>query len=95
METGHAKNVANFEQIIIILTALGAGYNPSQELILLAALQAKLTEAKNVLVMVDGAEANKRIKVNAIQTEAEDLDKFMVNIKRTVEVELNDPAFTA
>jgi len=39
METGHAKNVANFETITIILAGLGAIYNPNQAPILLAALQ--------------------------------------------------------
>lgn len=95
METGHNKNVANFEQVIIILTALGTIYNPSQALILLAALQTKLDEAKAAMAAVDTAEAEKRLKVNDIQAEEADLDQFMVNIKRTVEVELNDPAFTA
>jgi hypothetical protein len=95
MESGHAKNVANFEQIIIILTALGAGYNPSQALILLSALQTKLAEAQAALAACDTAEAEKRLKVNEIQAEADDLDKYMVNIKRAVEVELDDAAFTA
>jgi hypothetical protein len=95
MESGHAKNVANFEQVIIILTALGMVYNPGQALILLAALQTKLIEAKAVLAAVDTAEAEKRLRVNDIQAEEAELGKFMVNIKRTVEVELNDPAFTA
>jgi len=95
MESGHTKTVANFEQTIIILTALGAVYNPSQTLIALAALQTKLTEGKSALASVDAAEAIKRVKVNEIQAEAEDLEKFMVNIKRTVEVDLNDAAFTA
>ncbi|HVE55663.1 MAG TPA: hypothetical protein VNB22_02480 [Pyrinomonadaceae bacterium] len=95
METGHAKNVANFEQVIIILTALGTVYNPSQALILLSALQTKLTEAKAALDAVDAAEADKTIKVDEIQDEIEGLDKYVVNIKRTAEVELNDPAFTA
>lgn len=95
MESGHAKNVANFEQIIIILTALGAGYNPSQALILLAALQTKLTEAKAALAAVDEAEAGKAVKTDEVQAEFEGLYKYVVNIKRTAEVELNDAAFTA
>ena len=95
METGHAKNVANFETIIIILVGLGANYNPSQSLILLSALQDKLTEAKNALAAVDAAEAGKTAAIDEIQAEAENLDKYAVNIKRAVEVEINDAAFTA
>ncbi len=95
METGHAKNVANFETIIIILVGLGTVYNPSQALILLAALQTKLTEAKNVLDAVDAAEADKTVKVDEFEAEIAGLDRYVVNIKRTAEVEVNDPAFTA
>ncbi len=95
METGHAKNVANFETVIIILVGLGSVYNPTQALILLAALQTKLTEAKAALDTVDTAQADKTIKVDEIQAEFESLDKYVVNIKRTAEVEINDAAFTA
>lgn len=94
MESGHAKNVANFEQVIIILTALGTVYNPSQSLIVLAALQTKLTEAKIALASVDTAEANKTVKVDEAQAAFEELDKYVVNIKRVASVEINDDAFT-
>lgn len=94
METGHAKNVANFETIIIILTALGVNYNPAQALILLPALQTKLTEAKAALDAVDAAEAEYAVKVDEIQAEMEGLYKWVVNLKRTVEVDINDEAFT-
>jgi len=94
METGHAKNVANFETIIIILTALGVNYNPAQALILLPALQTKLTEAKAALDAVDAAEAEYAVKVDEIQAEMEGLYKWVVNLKRTVEVDINDAAFT-
>ena len=94
METGHAKNVANFEQVIIILTALGAVYNPSQALILLSALQTKLTEAKAALAAVDAAEADKKFRTDQVQAEFEGLYKYVVNIKRSAELEVNDEAFT-
>jgi len=81
--------------LIIILVGLGANYNPSQSLILLSALQDKLTEAKAALAAVDAAEAGKTAAINEIQVEAENLDKYAVNIKRAVEVEINDAAFTA
>lgn len=95
MESGHAKNVANFETVIIVLLGLGAVYNPNQALIILTALQTKLTEAKAVLAAVDTAEAEKTVAVDEIQGEIEGLDKYVVNIKRTAEVEVNDAAFTA
>lgn len=93
--TGHAKNVANFETATIILSALGADYNPSQPLIQLPALQAKLTAAKNALAAVDTADAAKTVAVNQRTAEFKDLDNLAVDVKRTAEVEVNDTAFTA
>ena len=93
-ETGHAKNVANFETTHIILTGLGAGYNTNQPLILLPAVKAKLNAAKSALAAVDAAEAAKKIDVNDRQTEFDGIEKLAVNIKRSVEVEINDETFT-
>ena len=92
--TGYAKNVANFETATIVLNNLGAVYNPSQPLILLPALQTKLTEAKTALADVDAAEAAKKIAVNERAAEFDRLQKLAVNVKRTAEVEVNDEAFT-
>jgi hypothetical protein len=94
METGHEKNVKNFEAVIIILISLGAIYNPTQALILLPALQTKLQEAQDVIALVDTREAEKSVKVDEREGEYKDLDKYAVNLKRTAEVEVNDPAFT-
>ena len=95
MATGHAKNVANFETVVITVTNLGAVYNPSQPLILPAALQTKLTAAKDAMQAVDLAEAAKKVAVNSRAAEFEDLDKLAVNVKRAAEVDVNDAAFTA
>ena len=94
METGHNKNVANFETTIIILTNLGADYAPPQALIVLAALQQLLDEAKAALLGVDQAQAAKAVAVDAAQAEFGGLQEYVVNIKRQTEVEVNDPAFT-
>ena len=95
MDTGHDKNVANLETTIIILTALGAEYAPSQPLITIVALQNLLAQAKAVLTDVDTAEAAKTIAVDEVQAEFKDLDKYAGNIKSNAEIELNDAAFTA
>lgn len=94
METGHEKNVANFEAVIIIVVSLGAIYNPTQALILLPALQAKLAEARAAIQLVDAAEAEKAVAVDEREYEFKGLDKYAVNLKRTAEVEINDAAFT-
>ncbi len=95
MATGHAKNVANFETVVITVTALGAVYNPSQPLIQLAALQTKLAAAKQAMQTVDAAEAAKKIAVNARADEFADISALTVNVKRAAEVDVNDAAFTA
>lgn len=94
MESGHTKNVANFETATIILTNLGATYAPTQPLILLPALQSLLTQAETAMTEVDTAQAAKTVAVDAAQAEFDGLDKYAVNIKRSAEVELNDEAFT-
>jgi len=94
MESGHNKNVANLETVIIILTNLGADYAPPQVLILLAALQQFLEQLKAAVLGVDEAEAAKTVAVDDVQAAFKDLYQFTVNIKRQAEVEVNDPAFT-
>ncbi|MFA6401072.1 MAG: hypothetical protein WCX31_05525 [Salinivirgaceae bacterium] len=37
-ETGHAKNVTNFDELISFVTGYGTTYNPSKDSIKLAAL---------------------------------------------------------
>ena len=51
-ETGHAKNVANFEDFISFVTAYGATYNPSKASIKLANLNTIFTQAKADIVNV-------------------------------------------
>ncbi|MET0753040.1 MAG: hypothetical protein ABWZ66_06690 [Pyrinomonadaceae bacterium] len=93
-DTGHAKNVANFETVLIILVGLGAAYNPSQTLIMLAALQALLTEAKAAIAAVKAAEAAETIAVDEREAEFESIGKLAVSAKQAAEVDVNDAAFT-
>ena len=48
-ETGHAKNVANFETLFSSVTAFGATYNPSKDTLKPVALQSLITAAKTSL----------------------------------------------
>ena len=47
-ETGHAKNVANFETLVTHLTGYGAVYNPSNTNIQLSSLNEKATAARSI-----------------------------------------------
>jgi hypothetical protein len=51
-ETGHAKNVINFESLITNITSFGTTYNPSKASLKLANLNASLTQAKTELISV-------------------------------------------
>lgn len=48
IETGHAKNVANFEDFISFVTAYGATYNPTKASIKLANLNAIFRQANDI-----------------------------------------------
>lgn len=55
-ETGHSKNVTNFEKLITTVTSFGPMYNPSRESLKLAALNARFTGAKALLNSVNTSE---------------------------------------
>ena len=54
-ETGHAKNVANFEDLIGFCAGYGAAYNPSKATLTLAALNTLLNDANTALQNVKTA----------------------------------------
>lgn len=54
-ETGHAKNVANLDDLISFVTGYGTAYNPSKPTLKLTALQTLSTNAKNTLNAVNAA----------------------------------------
>jgi hypothetical protein len=51
-ETGHAKNVANFENLISFCSGYGTTYNPSKANLKVAQLQAQLTACKTNVASV-------------------------------------------
>lgn len=55
IETGHAKNIANFDELVSYATSYGAAYNPSKASIKLAALQTLSTNSKNAISAVNTA----------------------------------------
>lgn len=54
-ETGHAKNAANFDDLISFVTGYGVTYNPSRASLNLAALQAISSNAKDAISAVNAA----------------------------------------
>ena len=54
-EVGHAKNVANFQDLIAYCTAYGTTYNPSKSALQLGSLNTLLTSAQTELSSVTTA----------------------------------------
>ena len=55
IETGHAKNVAIFQQLTLYITGFGTAYNPSNPALSLAALQQLLAQAEAAVEQVNAA----------------------------------------
>ncbi len=94
MASGHAKNITNFETVTNLLDSLVTVYKPSQTSLLLAALQDRLEEARALLDEIDAALVDKNTKIDEIQAELEDLDRYVANLKRAAEFELGDETLT-
>jgi len=54
-ETGHAKNVANFDELISFVKGYGTDYNPTKASLCLPELQNLSTRAKNAIDVVNAA----------------------------------------
>ncbi len=63
-ETGHARNVQRFEELISFVTSWGASYNPSNTAINVAALNAKLTASNTGLDTVTTKLTLQKTEVN-------------------------------
>lgn len=79
-ETGHAKNVANFEDLISFVTGYGAAYNPSKNSIKLAQLNTLFTSAKNSLTATNTALIPFNNAVNAREIAFAPLSKLITRI---------------
>ena len=79
-ESGHAKNVANFDELILFIISYGATYNPSKAGIQLAALQAISEQAKKAIDLVNSALANYGNAVAARAVAFDPLSKFITRV---------------
>lgn len=79
-ETGHAKNVANFESLISSITGFGETYNPSKPSIQLPALQTQQLAAKNSLDTLYMGQAAYSNAVAARENSFEPLSKLATRI---------------
>ncbi|MBK7872985.1 MAG: hypothetical protein IPJ74_21100 [Saprospiraceae bacterium] len=59
-ETGHAKNVANFEKLNVYANGYGAVFQPSKAALQLPELQRLLSESRAIMLTVQQLESNKK-----------------------------------
>ena len=79
-ESGHAKNVANFEDLISFCTGYGTTYNPSKNAIKLTQLNTLLTSAKSSLNTVNTSLNPFNNAVNAREIAFAPLSKLVTRV---------------
>ena len=78
-ETGHAKNVSSFDELISFATGYGATFNPSKASIKVPALQAQSTASKSAVSAVNAALSAYSNAVSAREVAFEPLGYFGSN----------------
>lgn len=79
-ETGHARNVASFEDLVIIVKSLGAAYNPVAAAIQVNVLENLKIELRQHLQTVNDKNAVYRDKIYAKQNEMEKMSAMTTRI---------------
>ena len=79
-ETGHQKNVANFDALIAFATGYGASYNPSKAALAIDALKALSDQAKDAINTVSTAEPAYKNAVAAREAAFAPLSKLTTRI---------------
>ena len=85
-ETGHAKNVANFEKLVTNISGLGEAYNPSNVSLKLPALNTLLGNAKSAIVACNTAEAAAKNAVKSRELVFEPLSKLTTRVSNALKV---------
>lgn len=83
-ETGHAKNVANFEKLIAETSAFGENFNPSKATLKLTALNTQLATAKAAIAAVNSAEPAYKNAVSARDAAFAPLGKLITRINNAL-----------
>ena len=85
-ETGHAKNVANFEDLISFCNAYGATYNPSKDALTIAKLTDLQTNAKASLQQTKTAKTSFDNATNARQLAFKELKPLATKVVNALSV---------
>ena len=98
-ETGHLKNVANFDQLISFASGYGEAYNPSKSNLKLDALKALSAQAKESINAVSSTEPAYKSAVAAREVAFEPLSKLTTRVMNSIKatdtaVQVNENART-
>ena len=83
-ETGHAKNVSNFESLISFVKGYGATYNPSKNSIRIEALEVILANAKKSLIDIDTVFPPYTNAVSARESAFAPLSKIITRVNNAI-----------
>jgi hypothetical protein len=84
-ETGHARNIENFETLISFVTAWGSTYDPANANIALTNLTAKLAAAKTTMADVGAALSTSKLAINDREDLFGDLRKLATRVINSFE----------
>ena len=98
-ETGHAKNVANFEKLVAETTSFGATFNPSKAALKTAALTTQLTAAESAITAVNSAEPAYKNAISARDAAFSTFGKLITRINNALKasdttVQVDESAMT-
>ena len=83
-ETGHAKNVSNFESLISFVKGYGATYNPSKDAIRIEALELILANSKKSLIDIDTVFPAYTNAVSARESAFAPLSKIITRVNNAI-----------
>ena len=90
-ETGHAKNVANFESLISFTVGYGATYNPSKTNLKVAGLQTQLASTKANIASVTSSSVAFNNAVNARMIAFDGLKKLSTRLVNSLDATAATP----
>jgi hypothetical protein len=79
-ETGHVKNVANFEELISFTTGYGTAYNPTKTSIKSANLNLVLTNSRAAITSVNAALPSYKNAISAREAAFEPVGRFVTRV---------------
>ncbi|MFV0146067.1 hypothetical protein OBJ68_12775 [Empedobacter falsenii] len=85
-ETGHAKNIANFQNLIAFVKGYGTTYNPSKTALKITQLETLLTDAQGKLTDVVDQNAIYNTKVNARQSSFSGLKSLSTRLINALQI---------